>query len=139
MNEPGKRRLRILVIEDSLDTAQTMLFLLRESGHSVEFAINGYAALTVAERQKPDVILVDMGLPDFDGVTLVRRLRRIPDIANTRIIAITGRTSDDDEARALAAGCERFLRKPVDPKVLDAVLSGAPGSANPANVHPLRK
>jgi CheY-like chemotaxis protein len=138
MSEP-RRRLRILVIEDSLDTAQTMIFLLRDSGHMVEFAINGYAALTVAERQKPDVILVDMGLPDFDGISLIRRLRRIPDVANARIIAITGRTSDDDEARALAAGCERFMRKPVDPKVLDAILSGAPGAASPANVHPLRK
>ena len=138
MNEP-KRRLRILVIEDSLDTAQTMIFLLRDGGHVCEFAINGYAAITVAERQKPDVILVDMGPPDFDGVTLVRRLKRIPAVANARIIAITGRTSDDDEARALAAGCERFLRKPVDPKVLDAVLSGTPGAPAPANVHPLRK
>ena len=138
MSEP-RRRLRILVIEDSLDTAQTMIFLLRDSGHTVEFAINGYAALTVAERQKPDVILVDMGLPDFDGISLIRRLRRIPDVANARIIAITGRTSDDDEARAMAAGCERFMRKPVDPKVLDAVLSGAPAAASPASVHPLRK
>ncbi len=133
------KRQRILVIEDSLDTAQTMIYLLRDSGHLVEFAINGYAAITVAERQKPDVILVDMGLPDFDGVTLVRRLKRIPALAGARVIAITGRTSDDDEARALAAGCERFLRKPVDPKVLDAVLSGGEPPPAPAKVLPLRK
>lgn len=138
MNEP-RRRLRILVIEDSLDTAQTMIFLLRDSGHIVEFAINGYAALTVAERQKPDIILVDMGLPDFDGVTLVRRLKRLPGLANARVIAITGRTTDDDEARAISAGCERFMRKPVDPKVLEAVLSGTPEAPSPRNVHPLRK
>jgi DNA-binding response OmpR family regulator len=85
------------------------------------------------------VILLDMGLPDFDGVTLVRRLRRISDLATTRIIAITGRTSDDDEARAIAAGCERFLRKPVDPKVLDAVLSGTPEAGKPPNIRPLRE
>jgi CheY-like chemotaxis protein len=133
------KRLRILIIEDSLDTAQTMIYLLRDSGHSVEFAINGYAAITVAGRQKPDVILVDMGLPDFDGVTLVRRLKRNPDLANARVIAITGRTSDDDEARALAAGCERFLRKPVDPKVLDAVLAGGEPPPASAKVHPLRE
>jgi len=133
------KRQRILVIEDSLDTAQTMIYLLRDSGHLVEFAINGYAAITVAERQKPDVILVDMGLPDFDGVTLVRRLKRIPALAGARVIAITGRTSDDDEARALAAGCERFLRKPVDPKVLDAVLAGGEPPPAPAKVLPLRK
>lgn len=117
-------RKRILLIEDSLDTAQTLSFLLRDIGHSVEFAINGYAALTVAERQRPQVVLVDMGLPDFDGISLVRRLKRMPGLEEARIIAVTGRVSDDDERRALAAGCERFLRKPVDPRVLEAVIAG---------------
>ena len=133
------KHLRVLIIEDSLDTAQTRIYLLRDSGHIVEFAINGYAALSAAERHRPDVILLDMGLPDFDGITLVRRLRRMPVLANTRIIAITGRTSDDDEARALAAGCERFLRKPVDPKVLDAVLAGGAPPARGPNGQPLTK
>jgi CheY-like chemotaxis protein len=138
MNEP-KRRLRILVIEDSLDTAQTMLYILRADGHVVDFAINGYVAMTLAERNKPDVILIDIGLPDFDGVTLVRRLRRFPVLSETRFIAITGRVSDDDEKRALAAGCERFLRKPVDLKVLDAVLNAPPGTPTPPSSQRLRK
>lgn len=138
MIEP-KRRLRILVIEDSLDTAQTMMVLLRSDGHTVDFAINGYVAMTLAERNKPDVILIDMGLPDFDGVTLVRRLRRFPGLAETRFIAVTGRVTDDDEKRALEAGCERFLRKPVDLRVLDAILSAPPGAPTPPSAQPLRK
>src|SRR5687767_3916228 len=104
-------RKRVLIIEDSLDSAQTLTYLLRDNGHAVECAINGYAALSIAERQKPDVVLVDMGLPDFDGVTLVKRLRRLPGLSESRIIAMTGRVADEDEARALAAGCQSFLRK----------------------------
>ena len=131
---------RVLVVEDSLDTAQTMVFILRDSGHTVEFAINGYVALSIAERLKPDVILIDMGLPDFDGVTLVRRLKKLPGLGDARIIAMTGRVADDDRVRALAAGCELFLTKPVDLKALEQVLAGDPEQAKVwANkIRPLR-
>src|SRR5688572_27338623 len=96
IGEQTAGRKRVLLIEDSLDTAHTMVFLMRDAGYSVEFAINGYAALTVAERQRPDIVLVDMGLPDFDGIALIRRLKRLPELAHARIIAMTGRVTDDD-------------------------------------------
>jgi CheY-like chemotaxis protein len=118
------KRMRVLIIEDSLDAGYTASYLLRHSGHSVELAINGYAALSIAEWQRPEVVLLDIGLPDFDGVALVKRLKKIPGLQGTRFIAITGRVSDDDEARAIGAGCERFLRKPVDPTVLEAMVNG---------------
>ena len=123
---------RILIVEDSLDTAQTLLYLLRDNGHTVDFAINGYAALVAAERQKPDIVLLDMGLPDFDGLTLIKRLKRTPGLEHTRIIAVTGRSSDEDEQRAMLAGCSGFLRKPVDIKVLEAALAAHP-AAGPGN------
>jgi CheY-like chemotaxis protein len=116
---------RVLIVEDSLDTVQTLAFLLRDSGHQVEFAINGYAALAIAEHWQPDLVLIDIGLPDFDGCALVRRLRRLPHLENTRYIALSGRVSDDDHQRALAAGCERFLRKPVTPAVLENIVTYA--------------
>src|SRR3954464_11699607 len=97
---------RVLVIDDSLDTAQTLSFLLRDAGHQVEFAINGYAALEIAKVQKPQIIFLDIGLPDFDGCELAKRLKRVPGLDGTRIIAITGRVAEDRE-RALAAGCEQ--------------------------------
>lgn len=136
-----KPRQSVLVVEDALDTVQTMAYLLRSSGYPVEYAINGYSALTIAERQKPDVILVDMGLPDFDGASLVRRLKRLPGLESTRIIAISGRVGDDDARRALAAGCEQFIRKPVDPSRLEAIVAGidsARDTGTPSNVHRLR-
>jgi CheY-like chemotaxis protein len=123
---------RVLIVEDNLDSAHTLTFLLRQSGHQVEFAINGYAALAVAERWVPDLVFLDIGLPDFDGCTLVRRMRRLPNLAQARFIAITGRVSDDDEQRARAAGCEQFLRKPVMPQVVEGIISAAPPSANTA-------
>jgi CheY-like chemotaxis protein len=116
---------RVLIIEDSLDTAQTLTFLLRDSGHFVECAINGYAGLEIAARQRPNVIFLDIGLPDFDGITLARKLRQLPGLDETRIIAVTGRVSDDEQ-RALEAGCELFLRKPIRPEALEAILGQMP-------------
>lgn len=121
---PTQKRRRVLLIEDNLDAAHTLTFLLRQSGHQVEFAINGYAALTVVEKWQPDVILLDLGLPDFDGCSLIRRLRRFPHLADTRYVAISGRVGDDDRERALAAGCEMYLRKPVTVDRIEAIVAG---------------
>src|SRR4051812_21807886 len=107
-SKPSKR---VLVVDDSLDTVHTMAFILRDCGHEVEYAINGFAALDIAKRQKPEVVFLDIGLPDFDGCVLARRLKQVPGLADTRIIAVTGRIANDRE-RALAAGCEAFFRKP---------------------------
>ena len=117
-----KRAKRILIVEDSLDTAQTMTYLLRDAGHHVDFAINGYAALEIARKQRPDIMFVDIGLPDFDGIELARRLKRIPGLERMRIIALTGRVSDDEQ-RALQAGCEKFIRKPMDPQMMEQLVN----------------
>jgi CheY-like chemotaxis protein len=131
---------RILLIEDNLDSANTLTFLLRHSGHHVECAINGYAALAIAEKWQPDVVLIDLGLPDFDGCSLLRRLRRFPHLANTRYIAISGRVGDDDRERALTAGCEVYLRKPVAVDRIEEVIAGQhmPNTAESAAARPSR-
>jgi len=114
-------RRRVLVIDDSLDTAQTMTFLLRDAGHYVEFAMTGNAALEMAKRNRPEVIFLDIGLPDYDGCKLARDIKQSPGLANTRIVALTGRNCDDEE-RALDSGCALFLAKPIDPRTLEKVL-----------------
>lgn len=121
MPAPNKSKRRVLVVDDSLDTAQTLAFLLKDAGHEVEYAINGRAALEIAVRQRPQIVFVDIGLPDYDGVDLARDLRRLPGLGEARVVAVTGRASED-EARALAAGCHRFLRKPVDPAHLERLI-----------------
>jgi DNA-binding response OmpR family regulator len=111
----------VLVIEDDLDTAQSLAFLLRDFGHEVHYAISMNAALGIASRFLPEVVLVDLGLPDGDGTDVARQLRRHPQMMGTRIVAITGRGLEHREA-ALQAGCDEYLRKPVDPDVLERVL-----------------
>jgi len=122
-------RLRVLVVDDSLDTCQTLTFILRDAGHLTEFAVNGNSALEMAKRHRPEVIFLDIGLPDYDGCKLARDLRQIPGLSTTRIVAITGRNSDDED-RALDAGCAMFLPKPVNPRTLEKVILQAATSPN---------
>ncbi|MBV8032557.1 MAG: response regulator [Betaproteobacteria bacterium] len=114
-------RLRILVVDDSLDTARTLTYLLRDSGHLAEYAINGASALELAKRHRPELVLIDIGLPDYDGVKLAKDMKNTPGLGHVRIIALTGRNSDDEE-RGLAAGCELFLTKTVDPRTLEKTI-----------------
>src|SRR5687768_12795516 len=114
-------RMRVLVVDDSLDTAQTLTFLLRDAGHHVEFAITGQSALDMAKRNRPEVIFLDIGLPDYDGCKLARDIKKTPGLADTRIVALTGRNCDDQD-RALDAGCALYLAKPLDPRTLEKVI-----------------
>ncbi len=107
-----------------------MATLIRMMGHEVQFAINGFAALDVARRFRPEVILLDIGLPDFKGYNIARQLKWEPDLMNTRIIAITGRSMDEVRQKAMDAGCEQVFAKPMDPAVLEKLL-GEPTSDAP--------
>lgn len=113
---------RVLIVEDNLDAVHSMATLIKMMGHEVEFAINGFAALDVARRFRPEVILLDIGLPDFKGYNIARQLKWEPDLANTRIIAITGRPMDEVRQKALDAGCEQVFAKPMDPAKLEDLL-----------------
>jgi two-component system CheB/CheR fusion protein len=98
--------------------------LLTLEGYEVDFAINGYAAIDVAERFKPDVILLDLGLPGLDGFDVCKWLRRHAGLERTRIIAVTGYGTEADRARSRAAGCEHHVTKPYDPQQLLALVRG---------------
>ena len=118
--------MRLLVVDDELDTAQTIALLLTHDGHKVSYAVTAKAALEIAAEQRPNVIVLDLALPDMDGIELARRLKALDGGRQTRIVAITGRL-DDAESLARAAGCERLLRKPVTPQALDAIIREGPG------------
>ena len=121
--EAQKVRRRVLVVEDNLDTVHTLARVLQEMGHVVDYAINGYAAMELARRFKPDFILLDLGLPGMDGFELCRRLKREEGMANTRFVAITGYAQDEYRERSKAAGFDLHLTKPLDPRVLERLLS----------------
>lgn len=111
---------RVLVVEDNLDAVHSLVVLLRQDGHQVDFAINGYAALDVAKRFQPEVVLLDLGLPGLDGFDVCRRLKSAS--KDLRIIAVTAYASDEHRAKARAAGCDLHVVKPYDPQRLLAVV-----------------
>jgi CheY-like chemotaxis protein len=119
--QPPKRR--VLIVEDNLDAVHSMATLIKMMGHEVEFAINGFAALDIARRFRPQVILLDIGLPDFKGYNIAQQLKWEPDLAGTRIIAITGHSMAEVRQKALDAGCEEVFAKPMDPTLLEELLA----------------
>jgi CheY-like chemotaxis protein len=118
---PSAKARRILVVDDDLDTAETMAVLLRGMGHQVRFAIRGSEGLEMAREFRPEVIFLDLKLPDIDGCELAGRIRQVPGLETAILFAFTG--YQDERERALAAGCDHFLVKPVDPALVDSLLT----------------
>ena len=113
----------VLIVEDNLDGVHSLVLLLREMGHNVEYAINGYSALDLAKSFRPEVVLLDLQLPDVSGFEVCRRLKRDAALARTRFIALTAFAQDSYQQAAEKAGCDLFLVKPVDPLLLETVLA----------------
>jgi CheY-like chemotaxis protein len=113
---------RVLIVEDNIDAARSLAYLVRDMGHFVEYAINGYVAVDIARRFIPDIVLLDLGLPGMDGFDVCRKIKGHAGLERTRIIAITGYAQDDYRVRARAAGCEMHLIKPVPARVIEQLL-----------------
>jgi CheY-like chemotaxis protein len=113
------RRLRILVVEDNQDAAESLTTLLELWGHEVRVAYDGLAALRLAEAAPPDVILSDLGLPGMDGYELARQLRTRPAFGRVVLVALSGYGRDEDRRLAAEAGFDHHLVKPPD---LDTLL-----------------
>jgi PAS domain S-box-containing protein len=118
---------RVLVVEDSPDARQSLRLLLELAGHHVETCEDGPSGLAKLGAFQPDVALIDLGLPGMDGYAVARELRRRPDTRAIRLVAVTGYGQADDRRRALAAGFDQHVTKPVDATMLDELL-GRPSS-----------
>jgi CheY-like chemotaxis protein len=112
----------VLVVEDNLDSVHSMATLIKMMGHACQFAINGFAALEIARAFRPDVILLDIGLPDMRGDDVARQLKWERGFETTRIIAITALPMYEVRERALDAGCEQVFAKPMDPARLEELF-----------------
>jgi PAS domain S-box-containing protein len=117
------RPLRVLVVDDSEDTAETMGTLLEMAGHTIQKAHSGPAALEAAAAFRPDVILLDIGLPGLDGYQVAQRLREDPILKDVILIAASGYGQEEDLRRSKEAGIDRHLVKPVDPRELQEILA----------------
>lgn len=113
---------RVLIVDDSIDSAESMAVLLDMEGYKVTCAHNGPAALEIAGRELPDVVLLDVGLPGIDGFEVARRMRSLAAGAALRIIALSGYGRESDRAAALHAGMDDYLLKPVDPARIFATI-----------------
>ena len=108
----------ILVVDDSEDMRDLLQRLLERAGYHVVLAGDGQASLTQAKRHHPDLVLMDLSLPDMDGWEAVRHLRKMPEFRTTPIIAVTAHVSPLEEERAMAAGCTAHIGKPFDTRLL---------------------
>lgn len=116
-------RLRILVVEDNDDAREMLRTLLQMAGHEVHEAADGLEALQVAGRVRPDVALIDIGLPGLDGLEVASRLRAGVDGNRPLLAAVTGYGQMNDRRKAIDAGFDLHLTKPVDPERLNEALS----------------
>jgi PAS domain S-box-containing protein len=120
---------RILVVDDNRDSRYTLCMLLRVKGHDVREARDGLEAIAVAEEFRPEVILMDVGMPKLNGYEATRRLREADFGKDAMIVALTGWGQTSDVAQSIEAGCSAHLVKPVDFVELDRLLSTVKKSA----------
>jgi CheY-like chemotaxis protein len=124
----------VLIVDDNVDAAATLQASLELDGHSVRTAHDGHGALAAIAAERPDAVLLDIGLPDIDGLEVAHRLRAKYGDACPRLIALSGWGQEADKRRAAEAGFERHFTKPVDPSTLADMLAATPvpPSAAPA-------
>lgn len=114
---------RVLVVDDNADAANSLAKLLELTGHEARTAYDGPSALEAARAYRPDLILLDIGLPNLDGYEVARRLRKQPDNERTLIVALTGYGQDADQRRSRAVGFDCHLVKPVDFDMIQLLLT----------------
>ena len=114
---------RVLIVEDNLDSVRALSALVSDMGHSVQYAINGYAALEIGRKQKPDIVLLDLGLPGMSGFDACRAIRKLPRGAEISIVAVSGWGQEDDRRKTQEAGFDAHLVKPVDFNALLTMLA----------------
>lgn len=120
--ETAPVRRRVLLVDDNRDVVRAFARLVRALGHEVEVAFSGDEALAAAERFRPDVVVMDIGLPGLDGYQTAAALRSTPWGQAVRLIALSGWTRDVDQRRARDAGFDRHCTKPIEPDLLEALL-----------------
>ena len=114
---------RVLIVDDSSDTVEAMADMARLWGHQVEVANDGSTALDLVTRFRPEIALIDIGLPVMDGYELARRLRQLANMKTVPLIAISGYGRAEDRRAAEQAGFDLHLVKPIDPVRLERLLA----------------
>lgn len=109
---------KVLVVDDEEPILELLSYNLEKAGYRVETAVNGVKALGVAEKFKPDLVLLDIMMPEMDGVETCRRLREMPEAQDAFIIFLTARSEEYSEVAAFEVGADDYLAKPIKPRAL---------------------
>jgi DNA-binding response OmpR family regulator len=121
-----------MVADDNRDTADSLGILLEMMGHEVQRAYDGASAISLARTYRPDIALLDIGLPDMSGLDVARSIRGLPNGRDVLLIAVTGWGQDDDRRRSAEAGFDHHLIKPLDRAALESLLgTGSRQRASP--------
>ena len=128
--KPTSAIMRVLIVDDNVDAATAFQMLLKASGHLVRVAHSGPTGLAAALDFRPDVVLLDIGLPELDGLEVARRIRRQPILHDIVLIAMTGYGREADRQRSQKAGFDHHLVKPTDFGTLEQILTAISEKAN---------
>ena len=113
---------RILVVEDHEENRRIVRDLLTSAGYEIVEAVTGEEGVTMAENERPDLILMDIQLPGLDGYEATRRIKANPALRQIPIIAVTSYALSGDDVKARAAGCDAYVAKPFSPRALLAKI-----------------
>lgn len=122
--EKDSRDQTILVVEDSDDTRYFMRLALEDLGYRIVEAENGAQAVSIAESERPDIILMDLSLPIMDGLAATERIRASESLTGVPVIAVTAHQESDFRAEAKAVGFDAYVTKPVDIDFLNGLIQG---------------
>lgn len=120
---PNTQPQLILYVEDNAENRMLVRRVLMAEGYAVLEAADAKAALEVVQEKTPDLILMDINMPDIDGYTLTARFKALPHLRNVPIIAMTANVMKGDRERSLEAGCDGYIQKPIDVDLLPAQIA----------------
>jgi CheY-like chemotaxis protein len=105
---------RILIVEDNMDTYELVRFILEKNGFETFLAMNGRDGVNAASKQMPDLIIMDLSMPEMDGWTAMRMIKGNAETSTIPMIALTAHALPSDRKRAFDAGCDEYITKPMD-------------------------
>jgi two-component system CheB/CheR fusion protein len=121
--KPAPRSRRVLVVDDNVASAESLKLLLALEGHEAQVVYDGPSALEAVRRNRHEVVLMDIGLPEMSGYEVARRLREHPEIGTPLLVAVTGYAEDEARRLSREAGFDHHMVKPVDPDAILALLA----------------
>jgi two-component system, cell cycle response regulator DivK len=105
---------RVLIVEDNMDTYELVHFILEKNDYETFLAVNGRDGVNAAIKQKPDLIIMDLSMPEMDGWTATGLIKKDPKTSSIPLIAVTAHALPGDRQRAMDAGCDEYITKPMD-------------------------